>query len=97
MDKSRKSSSGLRAIVAPLHLVALVVNLRLSRYDWPSVKMGQSTPLNEAQKVALDKLTAAVGPKYVEFLAAKGPDVLNARVETFMQYETALLGRFRTK
>ena len=27
----------------------------------------------------------------MEFLAAQGPDVLNARVETFMQYETALL------
>ena len=53
--------------------------------------MEQSTPLSEAQKVALDKLTAAVGPEYVEFLAAQGPDVLNARVETFMQYETALL------
>ena len=55
--------------------------------------MEQSTPLNEAQKVAIDKLTAAVDPEYVEFLAAQGPDVLNARVETFMQYETALLGQ----
>ena len=53
--------------------------------------MEQSTPLSEAQKVALDKQTAAVGPEYVEFLAAQGPDVLNAHVETFMQYETALL------
>ena len=53
----------------------------------------QSTPLSEAQKVALDKLTAAVGPEYVEFLAAQGPDVLNARVEAFMQYETALMGQ----
>ena len=53
--------------------------------------MEQSTPLHEGQKVALDKLTAAVGPEYVEFLAEQGPDVLNARVETFMQYETALL------
>ena len=53
--------------------------------------MEQSTPLNEAQKVALDKLTAAVGPEYVEFLAAQGPDVLNARVETFMQCETAFI------
>ena len=44
----------------------------------------QSTPLSEAQKVALDKLTAAVGLEYVEFLAAQGPDVLNARVEAFM-------------
>ena len=55
--------------------------------------MEQSTPLTEAQKVALDKLTAAVCPEYVEFLAAQGPDVLNARVETFKQYETALVGQ----
>ena len=55
--------------------------------------MEQSTPLSEAQKVALEKLTAAVGPVYVEFLATQGPDGLNARVEAFMQYETALLGQ----
>ena len=54
--------------------------------------MEQYTPLSEAQKVALNKLTASVGPEYVEFLAAQGPDVLNARAETFLQYETALLG-----
>ena len=46
--------------------------------------MEQSTPLSEVQKVALDKLTATLGPEYVKFLAAQGPDVLNARVETFM-------------
>ena len=55
--------------------------------------MEQSTPLSEAQKVALDKLTTAVGPEYVKFLAPQGPDVLNARVETFIQYESALLGQ----
>ena len=46
--------------------------------------MDQSTPLSEAQKVALDKPTAAVGPGYVEFLSIQGPDGLNTRVETFM-------------
>ena len=30
-------------------------------------------------------------PEYAEFLAAQGTDVLDARVETFMQYETSLL------
>lgn len=59
--------------------------------------MEQSTPLSEAQKVALDKLTAAVGLEYVEFLVAQGPDVLNARVEAFMQYETALLGQVQNQ
>ena len=48
--------------------------------------MEQSTPLNEVEKVSLDKLNSAVGSEYVEFLAAQGPDILNARVETFMQY-----------
>ena len=52
--------------------------------------MEQPTPLSEPQKAAIDKLTTAVVPGYVEFLAAQRPDVLNARVETFMQYETAL-------
>ena len=59
--------------------------------------MEQSTPLSEAQKVALDKMTAAVCPEYVEFLAAQGSDALNARVETFMQYETALLGQVQNQ
>ena len=59
--------------------------------------MEQSIPLNEAQKVALDKLTVALGPEYVEFLAAQCPDVLHARVETFMQYETALLGQVQSQ
>ena len=54
--------------------------------------MDQSTPLTGVQKVALEKLTAAVRPEYVEFLAAQGPNVLKSRVETFMQYKTALLG-----
>ena len=53
--------------------------------------MEQSTPLTETQKVALDELTAAVDPEYVDLLVAQGPDVLNARFETFMQYKTALL------
>ena len=59
--------------------------------------MDQSTPLSDAQKVALDKLTAAVGPAYVDLLAAQGPDVLNTRVETFMQYETALVGKVQNQ
>uniref|UniRef100_A0AAV1UJA2 Retrotransposon gag domain-containing protein n=1 Tax=Peronospora matthiolae TaxID=2874970 RepID=A0AAV1UJA2_9STRA len=55
--------------------------------------MENSTPLSEAQKVALDKLTASLGPEYVEFLVSQGPEVLNARVESFMQYEATLLGQ----
>uniref|UniRef100_A0AAV1U985 Retrotransposon gag domain-containing protein n=1 Tax=Peronospora matthiolae TaxID=2874970 RepID=A0AAV1U985_9STRA len=55
--------------------------------------MENITPLSEAQKVALDKLTASLGPEYVEFLVSQGPEVLNARVESFMQYEATLLGQ----
>ena len=36
-------------------------------------------------------MTAVVGPGYLGFLAALGPKVINARVETFMQLETAIL------
>ena len=55
--------------------------------------MEKPTPLSEAQKVALDKLAASLGPEYVEFLVAQGPDVLNARLESFLQYEATLLGQ----
>ena len=55
--------------------------------------MGKSTLLYEAQMVALDKLTASLGTEYVEFLVAQGPDVLNARLEGFLQYEATLLGQ----
>ena len=59
--------------------------------------MEQSTPLTEAQKVALEKLMAAMVPAYVKFLASEGPDVLSARVETLMQYQKALLGQVQIK
>ena len=55
--------------------------------------MESSTPLSDAQKVALDKLTASLGPEYVEFLVSQGPEVLTARVEGFLQYEASLLGQ----
>ena len=43
--------------------------------------MENPTPLFEAQKIALDKLTASLGPEYVEFLVSQGLEVLTARVE----------------
>ena len=55
--------------------------------------METPTPLSEAQNVALDKLTASLGPEYVEFLVSQGPEVLTARVEGFLQYEASLLGQ----
>ena len=56
------------------------------------MKMEQSYPLSEPQKVALDKLTTDVGLQYVEFIMAQVPDALNARLETFMPFETTLVG-----
>lgn len=41
----------------------------------------------------MDKLTASLGPEYVEFLVSQVPEVLNARVKGFMQYEASLLGQ----
>ena len=55
--------------------------------------MENFTPLSEAQQVALDKLTASLGPEYVEFLVSQGPDVLHARLEGFLQYEASLIGQ----
>uniref|UniRef100_A0AAV1V027 Uncharacterized protein n=1 Tax=Peronospora matthiolae TaxID=2874970 RepID=A0AAV1V027_9STRA len=57
--------------------------------------MEHPTPLSEAQKVALDQLTASLGSEYVELFVSQGPDVLNARVEGFMQYEAILLRQFQ--
>ena len=42
--------------------------------------MEMSTPLSEPQKIALNKLTVAVIPEYVEFLVLQGPDVLYERL-----------------
>ena len=55
--------------------------------------MENLTLLSEAQKVALDKLTASLGPEYVKFLVSQGPEVLTARVEGFLHYEASLLGQ----
>ena len=55
--------------------------------------MEKPTSLSEVQEVALDQLTASLGPEYVEFLVSQGPEVLTARVEGFLQYEASLLGQ----
>ena len=41
--------------------------------------MENPTLLSEAQKVALNKLTASLGPEYMEYLVSQGPEVLTAR------------------
>ena len=57
------------------------------------MRMEQSTPIYDPQKVALDKLTTVLDPEYVEFIVSQCPDVLNARLKNFMQYETNLVGQ----
>uniref|UniRef100_M4BZ91 Gag protein n=1 Tax=Hyaloperonospora arabidopsidis (strain Emoy2) TaxID=559515 RepID=M4BZ91_HYAAE len=59
--------------------------------------MENPTPLSEAQNVALDKLTASLGPEYVEFLVSQDPEVLTARVDGFLQHEASLLGQFQAQ
>ena len=59
------------------------------------MRMENPIPLSEAQKVALDKLTASLGPEHVEFLVSQGPEVVTACVEGFLQYEASLLGQFQ--
>ena len=49
--------------------------------------------LFEAQRLALDKLSAFVGPDQIEVLLAQGPETLIARLEALMRYEATLLGQ----
>ena len=52
------------------------------------MRMDNPTPLSEAQKVELDKLTPSLGTEYVEFLVSQGLEVL-----TDLHYEASLLGQ----
>ena len=52
------------------------------------------THLTEAQRLALDELTALIGVEQIDQIMAQGPKVLNARLEDFMRYEAALIGQF---
>ena len=49
--------------------------------------------LSEAQRLALEKLTALVGVDQVDQIVAQGPDVLIARLEAFMRFEATLIGQ----
>ena len=54
-------------------------------------------PSMRPKRSLLINLTAAVDPAYVNFQAAQDPHVLNARIETYMQYETVLLEQVKTR
>ena len=49
--------------------------------------------LSEAQRLALEKLRALVGKERVDLILAQGPDVIRARFDTFMQFESTLIGQ----
>ena len=49
--------------------------------------------LSEAQRLALDKLTALVGIEQISDIVAQGLEELQARLETFMRYEATLIGQ----
>ena len=49
--------------------------------------------LSEAQRLALDKLTALVGIDQINHIVAQGPEELQARLEAFMRYEATLIGQ----
>ena len=86
-----KSSSDLRSKVAPLHLVALVVNLRLS-LDKTSISEMESFPdISATQRRAYEKLKSLFGLDHIEYLMSQGSEVLLARIEAFMQYESSLI------
>ena len=48
--------------------------------------------LSEAQRLALDKLTALVRINQINHIVTQGSDELNARLDTFMRYDAALIG-----
>ena len=49
--------------------------------------------LFKAQRHAHDKLRALIGVNQIDHIVALGPEVLNARLEAFMQFESTLIGQ----
>ena len=49
--------------------------------------------VSETQGLALEKLRALVGNEQVSIILAQGPDVIRARLDTFMQFESTLIGQ----
>ena len=49
--------------------------------------------LSEAQRLALDKLTALVGIDHINHIVTQGREELQARLDAFMRYEATLIGQ----
>ena len=54
--------------------------------------MSTQINLSEAQRLALEKLSALIGSDQVKNIVAQGPEVLLARLDAFVSYEATLLG-----
>ena len=74
-------------------MVALVVNPTPELRDRILQRMEDLSYLSEAQRLALDKLTALVGIDQINHIVAQGPEELQARLEAFMRYEATLIGQ----
>ena len=48
--------------------------------------------LSKAKGLALEKLRALVGNEQVDLILAQGPDVICARLDAFMQFESTVIG-----
>ena len=55
--------------------------------------MEEFPPLNEAQQVALEKLTTLIGADGINHMASKGVDAFLARLNGYMQFEATLVGQ----
>ena len=49
--------------------------------------------LSQTQRLALDKLRALICVEQIDHIVAQGPEVLNTRLEAFMQFEATLIGQ----
>ena len=49
--------------------------------------------LSETQGLALEKLRVLVGNERVDLILAQGPDVIRARLDALMQFESTLNGQ----
>lgn len=59
--------------------------------------MDHFAQLTPSQQDGLNKLMSLIGPEGVSHLASQGPDVVNARLEAFSNYENALLEHIQKK
>ena len=49
--------------------------------------------LSEAHQLALENLEALVGNEQVDLILAQGPDVIRARLDALMQFESTSIGK----